>query len=81
MTRCRSCGAEIRWAMTSKGKRIPLDVGEHADGNLVLHEDPMRIAATVAYGDGEAETLGIKGPRALSHFATCPQASQHRRAR
>lgn len=79
MNRCKSCKAEIRWALTPKGRRIPLDPGEAPEGNLVLVEDPRHIDPPTAYGVAEAEERGLKGQRVISHFATCAQAKQHRR--
>ena len=72
---CRSCGAPIRWVRTRAGKAMPLDAQPVATGNVVLGED------------GTARTLtrkqvmlgGIVGDRYTSHFATCANASQHRR--
>jgi hypothetical protein len=70
-TTCTSCGAEIEWAVTAAGKRIPLDVGDTPDGNLVLLEDGRAIHRSPA-------TTGT--PR-RAHFATCPHARRHRRPR
>lgn len=73
MSRCRSCGAEVEWAVTSKGKRIPLDVGTRDDGNL-------RVMASLF--PGEATTVQYVPPGdgdRVSHFATCPNAEEHRR--
>jgi len=67
MPTCKSCGAEIIWAKTQKGKAIPLDpkpekrvVLEHPDGPM------FDAVATVV------DTY-------VSHFATCPDADKHRR--
>jgi len=68
MPRCRSCGAEIEWATTTNGTRIPVDPGPAADGNLVVKQG---IAWIVGPGKGDR----------ISHFATCPSAGQHRRPR
>jgi hypothetical protein len=66
---CRSCDAPIDWAFTEKGKRIPLDRTTTSSmvANIVL--DPDGTARVVAAGTGER----------ISHFATCPNAGQHRR--
>ncbi len=63
---CRSCGASIEWALTTNGARIPLDVDERPDGNLILDDDHR--AHTTPPGTGNR----------VSHFATCPNASEHR---
>jgi hypothetical protein len=54
--------------MTESGKRMPIDTTPSADGNLVLigmgaHPVPAKWT----------------GDRYKSHFATCPNAAQHRR--
>ena len=56
---CRSCGAQILWVVTGKGKRAPLDPVWH----VVTDE----------------EGHSYRGH--MNHFATCPSADQHRRAK
>ena len=78
---CRSCGAEIVWMRTENGKAMPLDPGE-----IALVESPhgsvLAVAANgkVIRGDvvGDSYEYGYILAR-ISHFATCPQANQHRR--
>lgn len=78
MSSCRSCDAAILWARTERGRRMPLDatpVDDDTVGNLfVLRETdnadgPLALAA-----------WGLEGtePHYRSHFATCPNADQHR---
>lgn len=63
---CRSCGTKIRWALTAKRHRIPLDVDPvppDAQGALVLVEDEKRVVW--AYGMSDlaermAERLNVK---------------------
>lgn len=78
MSACRSCGAEIFWAETAGGKRMPVDADPVPDGNVIVEDRP---------GDGLRATVLEPGalmlddpglPRYVSHFATCPNASQHR---
>ncbi len=70
---CRSCGAPITFALTPKRRRIPLDVAPSPDGNLELKLIAgEQYAFTVQPGSGSS-------PLYKSHFATCPQAAQHRR--
>jgi hypothetical protein len=79
MARCRSCGAEVIWAVTASGKRMPVDADPVPEGNVLLADD----------GDGtvhasvmpEAQALLTEEPMRLSHFVTCPQADEHRRPR
>ena len=67
MSECRSCGAEIEWAKTAAGKRIPLDAESVIEGNIELSEGGM--VRVVRNGSGDR----------VSHFATCPNAKEHRR--
>lgn len=71
MSTCRSCGAEIDWAMTPTGKMIPLDLGLYDNGNIELRQG-------VAYVVPVAGSHGPP-PRRRSHFATCPSSVEHRR--
>ena len=66
VTTCRSCGAPIEWAVSPAGKRLPLDVA-FGPGNLLL--DQHGVARVVRDGEGTRR----------SHFASCPNAGQHRR--
>jgi hypothetical protein len=82
MSRCSSCGAPILWARTERGKRIPLDrepfAGDDPRGLFVLRElgrgvvGPLALAVTPAAFADE--------PRYRAHFASCPQAAEHRRS-
>lgn len=78
--KCRSCGAPIRWAFTAAGKRIPLDPEPYEAGNVwVDHYESGMPVVNVA-----ADRRGVPSAEALvyvSHFVTCPNAAQHRRAR
>jgi hypothetical protein len=77
---CRSCKASVIWAVSEKGKRIPMDADPVADGNFILEysavgEPPVArprnaTIGTVEFRDG----LGFK-----SHFATCPDAGEWRK--
>jgi len=79
VSRCRSCRARIVWAITERGKRMPLDEQPSAEGTFVVRP---------VYGDGvvvlraiSAPEAGTDEPKHTSHFATCPQADRWRRAR
>lgn len=62
--KCRSCEAEIVWARTAGGSPIPLDAKPERRF-VVMQEDPLVVQSQVTY---------------VSHFATCPNADQHRKA-
>ena len=73
MSLCRSCGADVLWATTVvTGKAIPLDADPVDDGNVVIR-------------NGSAHVLSKNNPvrsdetRYRAHWATCPNAKEHRR--
>lgn len=63
MSRCRTCGAEILWVEM-------LDTGKKMPVDL-----PLQTVVVV----NSDKTQGAVRQAASSHFATCPQASEHRR--
>jgi hypothetical protein len=69
-SKCRSCGAPLLWAQTTAGKNMPLDAAPTANGNIELRHGLARYVTP----DANATT-----PRYTSHFATCPNAGQHRK--
>jgi hypothetical protein len=64
--RCRACGQQIEWALTTNAKRIPLDVTTSDRGNIKLTDG---VAVVVPPGIGDR----------VSHFATCTAAASFRR--
>lgn len=84
MTRCDSCHAQILWAALRGGGRMPID--EKAV--------PFEAAGLVAYNPNTGGGIVLAGPDLekvprwkelgatlhRSHFATCPNAAQHRQA-
>ena len=71
---CQSCAAPIVWAMTDRGRRMPVDVEPVDDGNLVLvWRGDVLTVAVVGHED--------RRPRHRAHFATCPDAASWRRNR
>jgi hypothetical protein len=71
--KCQSCGAPIRWAKTTTGRRMPLDAQPVSNGNVVLTD-----GGTLAVPRNDELHSG--SPRYRSHFATCPDAAKHRKA-
>lgn len=61
--RCKTCGAEILWAIKEDGKPIPLYARS-------------RLVAVLISGTSRVQKF-VTGHE--SHFATCPQAAQHRK--
>lgn len=91
MSACRGCGAEIVWAVTAKGARIPLDaepvkraVLEIDDGGGVDAFHLLPALAPVLRAPEEYVVPGRDEPtiRAsivdtfMPHHATCPKADQ-----
>lgn len=64
---CRSCDAEVIWVFSAaKGLRMPLDKAR-------------KVIFTISRNDaGQEIGTGISGHE--SHFATCPQADEHRKS-
>lgn len=87
MIACRSCGAPIQWATSTQGRVVPVDLQPSPDGNLVLVAEgrvTRALNTAVSEGPRHAEVqaaLAAGSPRFKSHFATCPQAAEHRRKR
>jgi hypothetical protein len=75
MGNCRSCKASILWAVTEKGRRIPLEPTKTTRGNMEQVGTQGDGTMIVAVG-GKPETF-----RWLSHFAVCPGADTHRKRR
>jgi hypothetical protein len=63
---CQSCGAEIVWAETEAGRKIPLDAVP--EKRFVIADAPLSRAR-----------VAVMQPTYVSHFATCPNAAEHRR--
>lgn len=66
--KCRSCQAEVIWALTAAGKKMPLDAKPVS--GFVLDDDLWL----------DAPTILTTGKIYVSHFATCPNSDQHRRS-
>lgn len=82
---CKSCGARIAWVRTVEGRNMPMDVGPSEHGNLRVVGRMGAHPVVAAYADAAAaaHAATMQGlpdePRWLSHFATCPNAAQHRK--
>lgn len=79
--RCRGCQAPMTWALTDRGKGIPLDPDPVPDGNLVQAgenaDDGRMIVRYLA--KGEEPEPGVA--RYKTHFATCENADEFRRTK
>lgn len=80
MTRCKTCDAELEWAITPAGKRMPLDSRSAAEGTvLVLAPRGLgeKLAITLS-GEGLALARKHGLPLHLSHHATCTDPERFR---
>ena len=83
MSKCRSCGADIIWIKMASGKAMPCDAAKisystalppsaKGDDVLTLVTDRGTVVQTVFDPAGDKHGY-------TSHFATCPNANQHRK--
>jgi hypothetical protein len=76
VSRCDGCQAEIEWARTPDGQRMPLDKAPDPKGNIVIRDRYFAVTLT------PIELLAPPQPgevRRVSHFATCPKAAEFRK--
>lgn len=81
-SKCRSCGAAVLWAITEKGKRIPLDAEPNMKGNTMIEAETVeenghmteRFVARIV-----SPLFDGSKPRYMPHHATCPDAKKWRR--
>jgi len=71
ISKCKSCGEPIVWAITTQGKAAPLIVG-HARNETKTIKLRTPAGATV-------EVNIISVPEKHSHFVSCPQRNQWRK--
>ena len=74
MSTCRSCGAEIVWAVTATGKRMPVDAATHPDGNVQLDRDHATVLGPLDRLFAADQGADLHMP----HHATCPDANDWR---
>ena len=92
---CRSCGAEIVWALSERGRPQPVNVEREERGNIMLvHRENGQPPTAKVLSAEERATLarshefnlarGIDDGNDklyLAHHATCPQGAAWRRRR
>jgi hypothetical protein len=66
---CTSCHAEIIWGKLPSGKSLPLDPDPVETGNLAVRAPGAQVRYLKRSDVTEADEW-----RAVSHFATCPNA-------
>ena len=80
MSRCKSCTAEVFWARTASGKLIPIDADPVEGGNVhIVTRRADGTPATVRVAIQDEPHPGYD--TYVSHFATCPDAREHRSKR
>lgn len=82
---CRSCRAEVLWVEWASGKRMPVDATPDnrplpKGGDIVLAVRGGLFGKLVAE-KFDTNAHGFARNRYTSHFATCPNANEHRRGR
>jgi len=76
MSTCRSCPAEVIWAITTKDRMMPVDVEPNPDGNVEITYDGLGRAHAVVHGQ---TPMTMDGVMHMSHFVTCPNADEWRK--
>jgi hypothetical protein len=74
---CRSCEADIIWARTVTGRRMPVDADPDVGGTVQLEVIQGFVRATVHTPTAETVRQGLHH----SHFSTCPDADEWRKRR
>jgi hypothetical protein len=72
--KCRSCNADIIWVVSAAGKPMPLDA--KSEKRIVMRDKP----GLAPVGKPPPQAAHIVDTYA-SHFSSCPNAAQHRKAR
>lgn len=76
ISKCRSCGAAIIWAVTRNEKSIPLDAEPSPEGNVVL--DDLRNATVLGPLDLLLHDRDAQ-PLYMPHHASCPDGEEWKR--
>lgn len=77
MSACRGCGKDVVWARLPDGGKIPLDPRPPVyEVSEVTEADPNNPGQVVTV------TTATRAPgKMVSHFATCPKASDFSRSK
>jgi len=83
ISKCRSCGREIVWTLTEKGKKMPCDLTPTVDtkGAFFLFRRGGYVEAIACWSEHPSAVTARSRCNNLypSHFSTCPHAGEHRR--
>lgn len=72
MSKCKVCPAEIVYALTDKGKPIPLDAEPNDAGNVLVTYEGGRRRAKVLSPATARDYHGDRRQLYMPHHATCP---------
>lgn len=72
---CRSCNADIIWAVTTRGKLMPVDAKPADGGNVELVDRPGVAPLAIVHSQPPLDA----GPLHMPHHSTCPDAEDWRR--
>lgn len=77
MSNCRSCDAKIEFVKTKKGNWMPVDpeyieYNEAEEGDVLITDEGNLYTV-----DCSKDFPSVRGR--ISHFATCPNADEHRK--
>lgn len=81
-SKCRSCGAPVKWVSTATGKKMPVNEGlifvlpDTEGDTTIVSRDGMVVKGRLVMAGTDGAVQGN-----ISHFATCPQAGEWRRSR
>jgi len=64
----------VQWAITEKGKRMPVDLEPVDGGNIILRDRGAHLDPLAQYVTPDPNLK-----RYISHFVTCPQSGQWRK--
>ncbi len=78
MPACKNCGEEIRWAVTKKGKNMPVDAEPTTSGKFLLEPVEGQANKFAAVWIGENDPY--EGERFDCHFDTCTETDPRKRA-
>lgn len=78
VSECKRCKAEIVWARTGRGKKLPLDAKPSSAGVFIL-EGGAHNPVTYRLSNDAAATY--TGEKYQAHWATCPAADDFRNKR
>ena len=75
ITECKSCAAPIIWALTGTGKRMPIDARPDPYGRIEITSIRYDVPTITTHPQTPLHVPTLY----TSHFATCPNADQHRK--